>query len=141
MRVHPDERNPLSDWPHEQPEVNAEREEEVRASLSASGQRIGLVVDDEANVAPQFARRPFANFEPVLYNAPRVLSSRNANFEDDVPLARSDPPEEWEVPTSWLLGRGTAPDQMISWNQWSLLLDHLPRQRLSALLILPRLLM
>ena len=81
MGVHLDERNPLSDWPHEQPEVNAEREEEVRASLSASG-RIGLVVDDEANVAPQFARRPFANFEPVLFNAPSVLSSRNASFED-----------------------------------------------------------
>ena len=107
VRAHPDEWNPFSDWPHEQLEVNAEREEEVRASSIAAGQRIGLVVDDEANVVPQFAGRQFGGFEPELYNAPSVSSSRNASFEDDVPLAQSDRPEEWEVPTTWLLGRGT----------------------------------
>ena len=56
VRAHPDEWNPFSDWPHEQLEVNAEREEEVRASSIAAGQRIGLVVDDEANVAHRSLR-------------------------------------------------------------------------------------
>ena len=107
VRAHPDEWNPFRDWPQEQLEVNAEREAEVRASLIASGQRIGVVVDDEANVAPQFAGRPFGGFEPELFNAPTVLSSRNASFEDDVPLAQSDRPDKWQVPTTWLLGRGT----------------------------------
>ena len=54
----PDVWSPFRDWPPTQALVDAQSEAEVRASLIAAGQRMGLVVDDEASGAPQFARQP-----------------------------------------------------------------------------------
>ena len=72
--------------------VDAQMEAEVRSSLIAAGRSIGLVVDDEALVAPQFARSRLREIpvDPLTPTAPELtptitsadcdIAGTNANF-------------------------------------------------------------